>query len=68
MFSYPLLALVHRQSKPHPRCFSGKVCFCFSRLAKVYLGGHDGALAEQGLDVFDIHVIIQEQRGEGRAV
>jgi len=33
----------------------------------VDLGGHDGAVAEQGLDVFDVDVVFEQQGGEGVA-
>ena len=68
IFSYPLFSLLHGHREPHPGVFFRKDLFLFFQVhLGVYLCGYDRTMAEQGLDIFDIDIVFQEQGGKGMA-
>ena len=68
MFSYPVFSLLHGHREPHLGVFFREdLFFVFEVDLRVNLRGHNRTVAEQGLDIFDIDVVFQQEGGKGMA-
>jgi hypothetical protein len=65
IFSYPLFDFMN-QGKIFPGMFFGKELFLFSPVHMcIDLSGCNGTVAEEGLDVFYVHIPFQQKGGKG---